>query len=94
MNVYYPPPLPDLAERIKALGDPTGKTLAEIVGAIGYPQRELMTVSCVVEDAPFICGWIVDDKPYILMFDMNFRCLEYDEMFNSFLDDFFSSLSS
>lgn len=88
------PPLPDLAEKIKALGDPKGKTMKEIVGAIGYPQSELMTVSCVVEDAPFICSWIVNDKPYILMLDMNFRCLEYDEFLNGFLDELFSSMPS
>ncbi len=50
MNEFYHPPLPNIEDRIKRLGDPRGKTMREIVSVIGYPQSELMTVSCVVED--------------------------------------------
>jgi len=67
MNEFYHPPLPDIEDRIKRLGDPRGKTMREIVSVIGYPQSELMTVSCVVEDEPFVCCWIVGGKPYVLM---------------------------
>ena len=94
MNEFYHPPLPDIEDRIKRLGDPRGKTMREIVSVIGYPQSELMTVSCVVEDEPFVCGWIVGGKPYVLMFDINFRCLGYDELMNNFLDELSPSLYS
>lgn len=88
MNEYYPPPIMNISDRLKQLGDPVGKTMKEIIGVIGYPLDEMMNTLCVVEGVPFVCGWLADDKPYILLFDHNYICVD-DGIYDRIMSDFF-----
>ena len=68
----------DLAERIKNLGDPVGKTLKEIMEKLGRPQFELISSELVYEDEPFTCMWMYGSELYPLLFDHTFRCTMID----------------
>lgn len=69
----------DLAERIERLGEPTGKTMCEIVEVLGSPQRCSMNVRNVVENEPYMLLWHNKTLFYPLLFGLDYKCIGFEQ---------------
>lgn len=69
----------DLEERVERLGDPTGKTMREVVDILGAPQKCSMNLKNVLDNEPYMLMWFNKVFFYPLLFDLNYICIGYEK---------------
>lgn len=69
----------DLAERVERLGDPTGKTMCEIIDVLGSPQKVSMNVKNVLKNEPYMLMWHNKTLFYPLLFGLDYKCIGFEK---------------
>lgn len=69
----------DLEERVRRLGDPAGKSMREIVEALGDPQRVSMGVKNVINNEPYMLMWFNKTFFCPFLFDLDYVCIGYEK---------------